>query len=232
VADHLLAATAGARAPLWLVFVTGLVAAGIAAGAWVLTRAAVTIAHEGGHALAASAVGGRVVNIDIFRHGGGLTKAAEIAEHDGKQFLFFIAGYVGPSLFGIAGAILLSSGRVLAALWLSLVLVACALWLAKGWFSVGATAVVGGIIFLVIRYAGPGAQTFFTYTWIWFLLIGGVRAVLVLSDLRADGKDTSSDAYQLGQLTSLPAAIFVGFFTLVGFAALIAGGLIMAGAVG
>ena len=41
---------------------------------------------------------------------------------------------------------------------------------------------------------------------------------------------TNYDAFVLGRLTSLPAAIFVGFFTLVSFAALVAGGLIMAGA--
>jgi hypothetical protein len=54
--------------------------------------------------------------------------------------------------------------------------------------------------------------------------------VLVLAEVRATGKDVESDAYYLGQLTSLPATIFVGFFTMASFAALVAGGLIMAGA--
>jgi len=224
-----LAAAPAASAPLWLVFVTGLVAAVIAAGAWALTHTAVTIAHEGGHAFTASAVGGRVTDINIFRRGGGLTNSV-IPAHDGKAFLVGIAGYIGPSLFGLAGAMLLSTGRVKAALWLTLVLVACALWLAKGWYSVASMSVLGGLIFLVIRYAGHGAQTFFTYTWVWFLLLGGIRGVLVLAEIRATGKDAQSDAYQLGQLTSLPATIFVGFFTVVSFAALVAGGLIMAGA--
>jgi hypothetical protein len=229
--DHA-ASSAHAQAPLWLVFVTGLVAAAIAGGAWVVVRAAVTVAHEGGHALTAAAVGGRVVDINIYRHGGGLTNAKIAESHQGKRFLFYLAGYIGPSLFGVAGAILLSTGRVRAALWLSLVLVACGLWLAKGWFSVGAMAAVGGLIFLIIRYAGAGAQTFLTYTWVWFLLIGGIRGVFVLAEIRASGKDTDSDAYELSKLTSLPAAIFVGFFALVGFVALVAGGLIMAGALG
>ena len=226
-----LAAALGAApaAPLWLVFVTGLVAAAGAAGAWVLARAAVTIAHEGGHALAASAVGVRVKHIQIHANGDGGTAFANL-DSPGRDFLTTVAGYLAPPLFGTAGAILLSTGRVRAVLWLSLVLVAAGLWLAKGRFSVGAMVALGGVLFLVIRYAGAGAQTFFTYTWIWFLLIGGIRTVLILSDLRAEAKDTSSDAFVLGRLTSLPAAVFVGFFAVVSFAALVAGGLIMAGA--
>jgi hypothetical protein len=230
VAAPLLAATAGPPAPLWLVFVTGLVAAGIAAGAWVATRAAVTIVHESGHALAASAVGVQVKHIEIHANGNGGTAFANL-DTPGRDFLTTVAGYLGPPLFGIAGAILLSTGRVRAVLWLSLLLAAGGLWLAKGRFSVGAMVGLGGVLFLVIRYAGAAAQTFFTYTWIWFLLIGGIRTVLILSDLRATAKDTSSDAFELSRITSLPAAIFVGFFTVVGFAALVAGGLIMAGAV-
>jgi hypothetical protein len=214
---------------LWLVVVTGLAAAAVAVGAWTFARFAVTIAHEGGHAFTASAVGIGVSHIRIRREGGGGT-LPRVRGTDGNQFLVGIAGYIGPSLFGLAGAMLLSTGRVKAALWLSLVLVACAVWFAKGWFSVASMSVLGGLIFLVIRYAGDGAQTFFTYTWIWFLLIGGIRGVLVLAEVRATGKDVESDAYYLGQLTSLPATIFVGFFTMASFAALVAGGLIMAGA--
>jgi Peptidase M50B-like len=224
-----LAAAPTAIAPLWLVSVTGLVAAVVAAGAWAFARVAVTIAHEGGHAFTASAVGAGVAHIEIHREGGGET-LPRIRGTDGNRFLYTIAGYIGPPLFGLAGAMLLSTGRVKAALWLSLVLVACALWFAKGWYSIASMSVLGGLIFLVIRYAGVGAQTFFTYTWVWLLLIGGIRGVLVLAEIRATGKDVQSDAYELGQLTSLPATIFVGFFTMASFAALVAGGLIMVGA--
>jgi len=223
------ALAAAPAAPVWLVSVTGLTAAAVAAGAWMFARVAVTIAHEGGHAFTASAVGAGVAHIRIHREGGGETLPM-IRGTDGHRFLYTIAGYIGPSLFGLAGAMLLSTGRVKAALWLTLVLVACALWLAKGWYSVVSMSVLGGLIFLVIRYAGNGAQTFFTYTWVWLLLLGGIRGVLVLAEIRATGKDTVSDAYELGQLTSLPATIFVGFFTVANFAALVAGGLIMVGA--
>jgi hypothetical protein len=231
VAGQLLAASAAARAPLWLVAVSGLVGAAIAAGTWILTHAAVTIAHEGGHAMAASAVGIRVQDITLLRSGGGET-GIDPDPSEAKLFLVGLCGYAGPPVLGVAGAILLSTGRVPAVLWLSLVLLACVLWLAKDWYSRIATALVAGLILLVLRSAGHGGQTFFAYTWIWFLLIGGIRSVLELSALRADGPDTTSDAYKLGRMTYLPAAIWVGFFTIVGFAALVAGGLIMAGAWG
>jgi hypothetical protein len=230
VAGQLLAASAAAQAPMWLVAVTGLVGAGIAAGAWVLTSAAVVIAHEGGHAMAASAVGIRVFDIKIHRYGGVTHVDPNITE--AKAFVVGLCGYAGPPVLGVAGAILLSTGRVLAVLWLSLVMLACVLWLARDWYSRIATALLGGLILLVLRYTGHGVQTFFAYTWIWFLLIGGLRNVFELSALRATGKDTISDAYKLGQMSYLPAAIFVGFFSVLGFAALIAGGLIMAGALG
>jgi hypothetical protein len=235
VADLLLAANAGAanlghRAPLWQVVVAGLLAAAITAGTWVLTHAPVTIAHEGGHAMAASAVGLRVFDIRLHRHGG-VTNVHNDG-NEAKQFLVGLSGYVGPSVFGLGGAVLLSTGRVAAVLWLSLGLLACVLWLAEDRYSRVATAVVAGLILLVIRYAGAGTQTFFAYTWVWFLLIGGMRSVLDLSAIRASGGDTTSDAYKLGRMAYLPAMIFVGFFAVVCFAAMVAGGLIMVGALG
>jgi hypothetical protein len=190
----------------------------------------VTIAHEGGHALTASAMGGRVLDINIHRTGGGVTNF--LLDDPAKQFLVFLAGYLGPPLFGLGGAVLLSTGRVRPLLWLSLFLLACALVMAKGWYSVVTTVITGAVIFLVIRYAGGATQVFFAYTWIWYLLFGGIRAVLVLAAAHAEGPSPTSDAGQLRRLSLLPAKLFVGFFGLASFAALVAGGLIMVGAIG
>jgi hypothetical protein len=221
---------AGGAASTGLVVLTGVVAFVVVAVAWALTRAGVTIAHEGGHALTASAMGGRVLDINIHRTGGGVTNFK--LDDPAKQFLVFLAGYLGPPLFGLGGAMLLSTGRVRPTLWLSLFLLACALVMAKGWYSVLTTVITGGIIFLVIRYAGGATQVFFAYTWIWYLLFGGIRAVLVLAAVHAEGPSPTSDAGQLRQLSLLPAKLFVGFFGLASFAALVAGGLIMVGAIG
>lgn len=75
---------------------TGLVAGAVVVGPWLLVRAAVAIAHEGGHAL------------------------SWLTQDPFKLFLVYLAGYVGPPLFGVAGAMPLSAGRVRPTLWLSL----------------------------------------------------------------------------------------------------------------
>jgi hypothetical protein len=230
VTGQLFFAAAGAGASTGLVAVTGVVAFAVVATAWALTRAGVTIAHEGGHALTASAMGGKVVDININRTGGGLTNFQ--LDDPFKRFLVFLAGYLGPPVFGICGAMLLSTGRVLPTLWLSLFFLACALVMSKGWYSVVSTVVTGGLIFVVIRYTGAGTQTFFAYTWIWYLLFGGIRAVIVLAQVHAEGPSPASDAGQLRELSLLPAKLWVGFFGLASFAALVAGGLIMVGAIG
>jgi hypothetical protein len=84
----------------------------------------------------------------------------------------------------------------------------------------------------VIRYTGEATQTFFAYTWIWYLLFGGLRDVVVLAQIHAESPRAPTDAGNLRQLSLLPAMLFVGFFGLVSFAALVAGGLIMVGAIG
>jgi hypothetical protein len=235
VTGQLLAAAsgpgAGASGPAstGLVVLTGVVAFFVVAAAWALVQAGVIIAHEGGHALVGSAVGGKVLDITIERTSG-LTNV--LLKDPFKRFLLFLAGYLAPPLFGVGGAMLLSTGRVRPLLWLSLFLVACALVMAEGWSSAVRIAITGGLIFLVIRYAGGATQVFFAYTWIWYLLFGGIRAVLVLAAAHAEGPNPTSDAGQLRQLSLLPAKLFVGFFGLASFAALVAGGLIMVGAIG
>ena len=183
-------AEVNSRAPTWLVAVTGLVAFAVVAGMWVLTRAAVTIAHEGSHALTASAMGGKVDDINIYREGGGLTNF-KLEDNNSKLLLVTLAGYLGPPLFGVCGAVLLSTGRVHATLWLSFFFLVCALFLAKGWYSIVTIVATGAVIFIMIRYAGDDTQTFFTYTWIWYLLIGGIAPCSNWPDCGQPGPTTA-----------------------------------------
>ena len=209
----------------------GVVGFTVVAVAWALAQVGVVIAHEGGHALMGSAVGGKVVDITIERTSG-LTRVEVPLKDPVKQFLVGLAGYLGPPVFGVGGAMLLSTGRVRPLLWLSLFLLVCALVMAEGWRSAAWIVVTGALFLLVIRYAGEGGQTFFAYTWIWYLLFGGVRSVVMLAQIHAESPRAATDAGQLRQLSLLPAKLFVGFFGLVSFAALVAGGLILVGAIG
>jgi hypothetical protein len=207
----------------------GLLALVIAVIAWPIVGFAITVAHEGGHAFTGALMGGAVTSVTMDRHQGGLTKVQGIGPF--ATLLFFLAGYLGPSVFGLAGAILLTKGQVSVVLWLSLVFLALALLQSRNLVSIVATIATGAVVGAVLRYASAGQQTFFAYTWIWFLLIGGWGHVILLQALRRGGPDPGSDALQLRKLTFLPASLFSGVFWLGSLAALIYGAGVLLGIV-
>src|SRR4029077_16847519 len=100
---------------------TGLLAAAMVASrrVWPVARTVVTIAHEGGHALAAVATGRRL-------HGGrGLhtsPRGTATARHPSGPGIILpaLAGYLAAPLLGLGGAALLATGHLLAVLLLSL----------------------------------------------------------------------------------------------------------------
>ena len=179
---------------------------------------ALTIAHEGAHALTVAMTSGKVQSITVSRGGGGLTKFTGAGPLG--SFFVFLAGYLGPSAFGLLGAVLLAGNKVTAVLGVSLVLLFLALIQSGNFAARAAILVVGAIIVLVLRHASAGQQLFFAYTWIWFLLIGGFVNVIGLQNLRGKGPDNRSDAFQLRKLTFLPASLWSGFFWLATLAAL------------
>ena len=91
--------------------------------AWPLSRTVVTIAHEGGHALVALAVGRRLDGVRVHRSTAGLTVSAGNASGPGIVATA-AAGYLAPPLLGLGAAALLATGYLVAALLLSLVLLA------------------------------------------------------------------------------------------------------------
>jgi hypothetical protein len=195
---------------------------------WPVVRYGSTMAHEGGHAFTASLFGGRVSRITIRRGGGGRTNWTS---SDAAAFVATLAGYLGPSVFGLFGALLLVRGHVTAVLWLSVVLLFAALLLAGTWWTRLTLVVMGALIVFVLRTTSAGQQTFFAYTWVWFLLIAGFGDVLVLQNIRSGGKDVRSDAYKLRTMTYLPASLWSGLFWIATLATLVIGGAILFGAV-
>src|ERR1700760_2700542 len=98
------------------VWTTGVVAAVLALPLWRVSLYAITVAHEGGHALIGLLFGGKLgkKKIHLFPDGGGVT----YIENKGVgRVLMLLAGYLGPSAVGYAGAELLvhdvSPGTVL-----------------------------------------------------------------------------------------------------------------------
>jgi hypothetical protein len=213
-----------------LVVGTALAALVLATGFWAVARYTLTLAHEGGHAVAATALGARVETLLIKPNGEGETGVAVPSKS--AHVLVLLSGYTGPSVFGIAGAILLNTGHVRGMLWLSLFFVGAALFISQTWFTAGIILATGGVVYLIASKGSPGLQEFFGYTWIWFLLIAGLRRVLQLAPIKWNAKGPGGDSQLLQEATKMPTQLFVGCFGIFNFAALIVGALILARAVG
>jgi hypothetical protein len=216
--------------PAVLTLVTALVALGVVAfrPPWRIARNAVTIAHEGGHALVALLTGRKLRGIRLEFDTSGLTLSAGRPTGPG-MILTLMAGYVAPSLIGLAGAWVLGGNRITLLLWGAVVLLLLMLINIRNAFGVVSVVVTGGIVLAVSWYASPQVQAAFAYTGVWFLLIGGVRPVGELQKLRRRGRMPGSDADQLAGLTHLPAVLWVFLFYLVTVAALVVGGFMLAG---
>jgi hypothetical protein len=194
--------------------------------AWVLARNAVTIAHEGGHALVAVLAGRRLRGIRLHSDTSGLTLTRGRPTGPGMVFSL-LAGYLTPSLLGLAGAALLAAGRITLLLWLALALLLAVLVMIRNVYGAVAVLVVGAVVFLVSWYAPPAAQAAFAYAGVWFLLVGGVRPVGELQRLRYRHRAPDSDADQLARLTRVPGLLWVAVFGIVNLAALLAGAYLL-----
>lgn len=187
--------------------------------AWRLARNGVTIAHEGGHALAAVLAGRRLAGIRLHSDTSGLTVTRGRASGPG-MVLTLLAGYLTPSLLGLGGAWLLATGRITMLLWALVVLLLAVLVNIRNLYGLVAVLVAGLAVFAVSWYAPSDVQAGFAYVVAWFLLIGGVRPVGELQALRWRSRARDSDADQLARITWLPGLAWVGFFGVVNLAAL------------
>jgi hypothetical protein len=193
---------------------------------WRVTRQAVTIAHEGGHALVAVLTGRRLRGITLHSDTSGLTFTRGRRGGVGAT-LSLASGYIAPSLLGLAGAALLAAGRLPLLLWLAGALVLAMLVMVRNAFGVLSLVLLGGLLFVVGRYADPIWQAAFAYTAVWFLLIGAVRPVFELQGARRRGAESWSDPDQLAQITRVPAGLWIMFFLLVCAGSLIGAGVVL-----
>jgi hypothetical protein len=175
---------------------------------WPVTRTVVTIAHEGGHALVALAVGRRLEGVRVHRSTAGLTVSAGNASGPGIVATA-AAGYLAPPLLGLSTAALLASGHLVAALLLTLVLLACLVFMIRNAYGLLAVFSVAAAVAFVLWRGTPLLQAAFGYAMAWFLLLGGVRPVLELQRSR-----------RRGGLTGLPAGAWIVLFAVVSLGAL------------
>lgn len=216
--------------PPLLVLITGVLALVVVVTRlpWRIGRNTITIAHEGGHALAALLTGRKLHGIRLHSDTSGLTLSAGRPTGPGMAFTL-LAGYVAPSLIGLAGAWLLGGNRITLLLWVAVALLLAMLVMIRNVFGVVSIVVTTAVVLGVSWYATPDVQATFAYTGVWFLLIGGVRPVGELQTMRRRGRLPQSDADQLAWVTNVPALFWVGVFGLVNLLALLVGAMLLAG---
>ncbi|WP_327737301.1 M50 family metallopeptidase [Streptomyces nojiriensis] len=209
---------------LWLVIVTGLVAAAAVGPRplWRLSRNAVTIAHEGGHGLLALLTGRRLSGIRLHSDTSGVTVSRGRPTGIG-MILTAAGGYTAPSLLGLGGAALLSAHRITLLLWAATALLLAMLVMIRNAYGALTVVLTGGTFLLVSWLAPAGVQAGFAYLVVWFLLFGGVRPVFELGAKRRGGGAPDSDADQLGRLTHLHPVVWLLFFHVVALCSLIGG---------
>jgi hypothetical protein len=181
---------------------------------WRLARHAITIAHEGGHALVAVVTGRRLQGIRLHSDTSGLTVSRGRRSGPGMVFTL-AAGYSAPALLGLGGAALLATGRLILLLWLGILLVVLMLVMIRNAYGIFTVLVTGGTLFGVAWYADAKWQAVFAYAAVWFLLIGAVRPVFEVQRLRRRRRARFSDPDQLAGVTGLAGGVWVTVFLVI-----------------
>ena len=164
-----------------LILGTGVLAAAVVASrrAWPVARTVVTIAHEGGHALAAVATGRRLHGVRVLHTSAGVTVTAGSPSGPGI-ILTALAGYLAAPLLGLGGAALLATGHLMAVLVLSLAGLAGLAFAIRNAYGLLAVVVAGAVIVAVLWQRSAVAAAALGYAMTWLLLFGGVRPVVEL----------------------------------------------------
>ncbi|MDT9593725.1 M50 family metallopeptidase [Nocardioides zeae] len=194
--------------------------------AWRRTRHLVTIAHEGGHGVAALLAGRRLSGIRLHRDTSGLTVSRGRPTGPG-MVVTALAGYVAPSVLGLVAAFMVSRGYAVGALWVALALLALLLLQIRNFFGLWAVLVAGSGVFAVSWWAPAPLQVAVATAATAFLLLAAPRPVLELQAQRRAGRAPHSDADMLARLTPLPGGFWVAVFLVVTGAAALGGGALL-----
>lgn len=191
---------------------------------WPLVRHAVTLVHEGGHALAALVSGRRLHGVRLHGDSSGLTTSSGRARGPGAV-LTLAAGYPAPALLGLACAAVLARGYVLVVLVTLLLALALLLLQVRNLFGLWSVLVVGSLLVAVTWYLPDAWQQGAAHALTWFLLLASARPVVELHAARRRAR--GSDAAQLAALTRVPAAVWTAAFLLVCCGAALLGGWLL-----
>ncbi|MFT8441920.1 MAG: M50 family metallopeptidase [Bifidobacterium aquikefiri] len=175
---------------------------------WGITRNAVTIAHEGGHAFAALLSGRKLNYIQLHSDTSGVTVSSGKSYGFGYALTCF-AGYASPSLLGILCAWLTTKGYVTASLWILVVLLLLMLTRIRNGYGVLAVVVSIVIVAGISWSADADVRSSAAYILSWFMLLGGIRPLIELQAMRARGGGQGSDADQIARTTHIPGIVWI-----------------------
>jgi hypothetical protein len=174
------------------------------------------MAHEGAHALIAAILGLELVEVVLRRNNTGDT-LARAAGAGLRVLLFFGAGYLGPSLFGLAAAKLISTGHVVAVLWVAIILLVLLFFLIGRGFGLLSVPLAVLLLVLVMRNAHTGLEEIIVYVLTWLLLIDGARTAIAHNA-------GAGDAVNLRDRTHVPRHFWALLWIVGSIAALCLGG--------
>lgn len=187
---------------------------------WKVLRSVVTIAHEGGHALAALVTGRKLQSITLHSDTSGLTVSRGKPRGFG-MILTASAGYTGPAVLGVIGAFVVSHGFGYAWTWAFIALLIVMLVKIRNLFGAWSLVATGGVLAVCNWFGTPTIRAVVAHALVWLFLFGALKAVVELSisrrrqqATRVRGKGTT-DADVLGSLSWFPAPLWTGFFGVV-----------------
>ncbi|WP_314686386.1 M50 family metallopeptidase [uncultured Bifidobacterium sp.] len=189
---------------------------------WRITRNAITIAHEGGHALAAKLTGRRLQGVALHADTSGVTVSSGRSRGPGLALTRF-AGYASPPLWGLGCSALVAAGYPTAALWLLVILLVLLLVRIRNGYGLLAVLAALLIVIGVSWWGDERLRTMAACTLAWFLLLGALRPLAELQHQRRTGQAQGSDADQLGA-GGIPAGAWILLWALMGLGALWLGG--------
>lgn len=197
------------RLPVWQTALAGVPALlAVLTPAWRWTRLAVTVAHEGAHALVAVCVGRRLTAIRL--HGDSSGETLTLGTRSRVPLaLVAVAGYAGPGLVGLGAAAVLSRGYVTAVLWAALALLGGMLAYSRSLVAVAVVGTLGAAVAVTSAVGSIQAQALVATTATWFLLVAAPRPVLELHRQRRRRRTPGSDADALARLTLVPAPVWM-----------------------
>ncbi len=203
----------------WMLFVAWGISIGLVfSPLWKVTRNAVTVVHEGGHALTAILWGRRISGIKLHSDTSGVTISS--GKPWGLGVIFTTAaGYTAPAFLGLGMQFLASEGRALLGITiLGLMLVGIFLSIRNIWGWLVVTPLLVAFYF-AFQFA-PELQIFLLLFIATFLTVASLKPIIELQMHRRAGEGEGSDADQLAKLTFvIPGLVWVAYFFVISLAA-------------